>query len=246
MQVDARTVKKHFEKSMVDYDDNALVQRIIAENLVEELSKIKKYFPSVLELGSGTGLLTRVFSSKCKFDSYTANDLTERGKFYLDKILPPYDFICGNAEKIKTNSSFDLIISNAMFQWFSDLENAVCKHFYSKLKAGGVLAFTTFSNDNFKEVRSITGLSLEYKSFDEISEIISKKYEIIYSKNFDYVMKFKTPLELLAHMKHTGVNSLGVKKWSIVQVKDFCEKYRNLYPEISLTYSPVIFIVQKK
>lgn len=246
MQIDARTVKKHFENSMSDYDQNAVVQQICAAKLISELVKISSSFTNVLELGSGTGLLTKEFCSSCSFDSYTANDLTARSKFYLDKILRKYDFICGNAEKIKTNKLFDLIISNAMFQWFSDLKKVVDNEFYPILKSGGILAFTTFSPDNFKEVRSLTGLSLEYKTFDELKEILSEKYKILYSEEFDYIMKFNTPLELLAHMKHTGVNSLGVKKWTFVDVRNFCEKYKELYPEISLTYSPLIFIVQKK
>ena len=51
------------------------------------------------------------------------------------------------------------------------------------LKSGGILAFTTFSPDNFKEVRSFTGLSLEYKTFDELKEILSEKYKIYIRKN---------------------------------------------------------------
>ncbi len=245
MQIDARTVKKHFEKSMPNYDQNAVVQQISAEKIVEKLVNIRKSFSDVLELGSGTGLLTKEFCAKCTFSSFSANDLTERSKFYLDKILNDYQFFCGNAEKIKTNRTFDLIISNAMFQWFSDIKFELNNHLYSMLKDKGILAFSTFSSSNFKELRNITGLSLEYKSFDEIKQILSEKYIVLHAENFDYTMNFTTPLEVLAHMKHTGVNSLSVRKWTFSDVKDFCDKYKQLYPELTLTYSPMIFIVQK-
>lgn len=245
MQVDSRTVKKHFEKSMSHYDKNAIVQQFIAKKMIEELVKIKSSFQKVLELGSGTGLLTKEFISACKYDFYVANDLTDRSKFYLDKFLKNYDFICGNAEKIKAGSNYDLIISNAMFQWFSDLKS-VLDSYHKILKADGILAFTTFSEKNFNEVKNLTGLSLNYKSLDEIKDLLSENYEILHAEEFEYVMKFSTPLELLAHMKHTGVNSLGTSKWTVAKVKDFCEKYKEKYPEISLTYSPIILIVQKK
>ena len=246
MQIDAKTVKKHFEKSMEDYDKNAVVQRLIAGKLIDELVKIKTSFSDVLELGSGTGLLTKEFFARFKCTSFTANDLTARSKFYLDKILPDYEFIAGNAEKIKTGKNFDLIISNAMFQWFSDFKNSVNFKLYSMLKNDGLLAFTTFSENNFKEIRKTTGISLEYKNFTDLKEILAENYKILHAEEFDYKMNFTSALELLAHMKHTGVNSLGTKKWTFVEVKKFCEEYQKLYPEISLTYSPVIFIVQKK
>ena len=74
MQIGARTVKKHFEKSMEDYDKNAVVQRLIAGKLIDELVKIKTSFSDVLELGSGTGLLTKEFFARCKYAlRYPAN-----------------------------------------------------------------------------------------------------------------------------------------------------------------------------
>ena len=67
MQIDARTVKKHFENSMSDYDQNAVVQQICAAKLISELVKISSSFTNVLELGSGTGLLTKEFCKQLFF-----------------------------------------------------------------------------------------------------------------------------------------------------------------------------------
>lgn len=244
MQINHKLIKKHFEKSMEMYDKNAVVQQILAELLICELSNVSGKFSKILELGTGTGLLTKEIKKNIGFDTYIANDLTERSKFYLDKILKNYTFICGNAEKIKPGNNFDLIISNAMFQWFSDLKTVI-DYYSSIMKSKGILAFTTFSQENFREIKNITGLSLEYKTISEIKTILLNNYEILHINQFDYVMSFNNPLEVLAHMKHTGVNSLGANRWTVAEVKDFCEKYRKIYPEISLTYSPIIVIAQK-
>ena len=108
----------------------------------------------------------------------------------------------------------------------------------------GILAFSTFSDKNFKEIKNLTGLSLDYKTFDEIKNVVSKEFEILYAEEFDHILSFNTPLELLAHMKNTGVNSLSEKTWTITKVKEFCDSYSKKYPQTKLTYSPIIVIAR--
>ena len=88
----------------------------------------------------------------------------------------------------------------------------------------------TKNNDNFKEIKELTGLTLKYKSEDEIREILNRQgFEILYCESFYEEMKFNTPLELLAHMKNTGVNSLSEETWTVKKIKDFCDKFNKKY-----------------
>ena len=244
MQINPKIIKKQFEKSMGKYNENAIVQKFTAQKLVTNLAGIKNNFNNVLELGSGTGLLTEEFVKNIKFKNYYANDLTEKSKKYLSQIIPEFTFICGNAQKITSSKKMDLIISNAMFQWFNNLEK-ISKHLKNILNNEGILAFSTFLPENYIEIREISGLSLNYKSIDELKSIFSKDFEILYTEEFKYIMNFSNPLEILAHMKNTGVNSLNMKQWTFKEVKKFCEKYKSEYPELTLTYSPVIVICKK-
>ncbi len=244
MSTDIKNIKKQFEKSMSDYDKNAVVQDLTASKLVIELLKVSSDFENVLELGSGTGLLTKRLVKSIKYKNFYANDLVEKSKMYVQKFVPEVNFICGNALKVKTAKKMDLIVSNAMFQWFENFEKAV-EILKTNLKPDGVLAFTTFAPSNFKEVTEITGLTLKYKSKEELENTLKNKgFEILYSEGFYEEMNFKTPLELLAHMKHTGVNSLSEKTWTVKKVKEFCEKYSKKYPKPILTYSPIIIIAR--
>lgn len=246
MQIDNKHIKKQFEKSMQDYDQNATVQILMALKMVFELTKISNTFENVLELGSGTGILTKRLASELDFKNYFANDLVEKSKNYVQNFIPQATFYCGNALKIKPSKKVDLIISNAMFQWFPSFEKAI-QTIKSNLKSNGLLAFSTFSPDNFKEITDLTGLSLQYKTKEELEQILKNEgFEILYSEQFFEELKFKTPLELLAHMKKTGVNSLSEKTWTITKVKDFCDKYSKKYPKTKLTYSPIIVIAQKR
>ncbi|MCI5889109.1 MAG: malonyl-ACP O-methyltransferase BioC [Brachyspira sp.] len=228
---------------MDKYDENAFVQRITAEKLVSSLSQ--KKFDKILEIGCGTGILTKQIEQNLVFQKYFANDIVEKSKNYIDGIISENTFVCGNAQKIKLPQKVDLIISNAVFQWFENLDK-VLEYYSSLLKIDGIIAFSTFSPENFLEIREVTGLTLNYKNIDELKEIVEKNFEIIHIEKFNYKMNFSTPLQILAHMKNTGVNSLTEKHWGIKNVKEFCDKYREKFPELSLTYAPIIVVAKKK
>lgn len=245
MQVNPKIIKKQFEKSFKTYDKNATVQQLMAKKLVEALSQIGTNFDSIFELGCGTGILTKEVVKNLQFKTFYANDLVEKSKIYIEKIIPNAKFYSGNALKIKPPQKVDLIVSNAMFQWFSNFEN-ISNHCKNLLNKEGILAFSTFSNGNYKEIETLTGLSLSYKTFAEIKTVFEKDFEILYSENFTQTLQFSTPLELLAHMKTTGVNSLTTQHWTFKEVKEFCDNYKEKYPNITLTYSPVIVVCRKK
>lgn len=243
MQTNPKLIKNQFKKSLEKYEENAIVQSIMADKLIDNLTCIN--FSKVLELGSGTGLLTKKLIKNITFKKYYANDIVEKSKVYLDKILKDYTFLCGNAQRLQVNQKFDLIISNAMFQWFCDLEKSL-DYYKGLLNKSGTIAFTTFSTDNFKEIKTLTGLTLEYKNEEQIRKILRKNFNIKYFELFDYTMSFNNPLEILAHMKNTGVNALSKKLWGIKEVKNFCDSYKQAFPDLTLTYSPIIVIAELK
>ncbi len=246
MQTNYKQIKRQFEKSMNSYDKNAIVQDLMASKLIIELTKISNEFETILELGSGTGLTTKRIAKNISFKNFYGNDLIEKSKIYVQKIIPNANFLCGNALKIKPPRKADLIISNAMFQWFDNLDKAI-NTLKLTLNQNGILAFSTFTPANFKELTELTGLTLKYKTEDEIKEILTQQgFEILYCESFYEEVKFNTPLELLAHMKNTGVNSLSDSTWSVKKIKDFCDKFSKKYPQTKLTYSPLIIICRGK
>jgi malonyl-ACP O-methyltransferase BioC len=246
MQTNNKNIKKQFEKSMKVYNKNASVQNLMGDRLLIELSKLSNSFDNILEIGCGTGLLTQKIAKNIKFKTYYANDLVEKSKNYIQKIIPEVKFLAGNALKIKPSKKMDLLISNAVFQWFNNLDKAI-EILKLSLANDGILAFTTFSPQNFKELTSITGLTLEYKTKDEVIKILENhNFEILYSEEFSEILEFKTPLELLAHLKNTGVNSLSEKTWTVKKVKDFCDNFAKKYSKTQLTYTPIIIIARKK
>ena len=245
MQLNTKSIKNHFEKSMDKYNENAIVQTNLAKKLATETSHFQSEYNSILELGCGTGILTQNIKENFSFENYYANDLTEKSKKYVDKIIPHNQFIHGNAIKIKPPKKVDLIISNAMFQWFSNFDE-IAKHCQTLLNKDGILAFTTFGTQNFSEIKDLTGLTLKYISTDEIVQKLTPDYDVLHTEEYLQILNFKTPLELLAHLKNTGVNSLATRTWTIKEVKVFCEKYLQKYNSAQLTYNPIIIIAKIK
>lgn len=243
MQVDLKKIKKNFQKSLDKYSSNAVVQRLMAEKLVK-LVPNKKY-SNFLEIGAGAGILTEQIAENLTYEFYVANDIIEKSELYVKKYIPNAKFYSGDFRKIKFTQKFDIISANAVFQWFDNPEK-VFKLCHSYLNSDGILAFSTFLPGNFKELKEITGLSLNYKTKDEILEILNaNNFKTIALEEFDYNLRFDNPLKILAHMKDTGVNSLSSVKWEFKQVKEFCEKYQTLYPDLNLTYKSLLVVASK-
>lgn len=233
-------VKKRFAKSIKTYDENAFVQKGMAEKLKAKLSA--KCYKKILEIGCGTGFLTKIISKDLDFETYIANDLVEDCKNYINEINPKIEFVSGDIKEVLNNSNqtFDLIISNAALQWVSDYEeffNILLK----KLNPAGVLLFSAFGKKNFVEIYETMGVSLDYPSKEELENIF-KDYTCKIEEELE-VLSFNSPLEVLKHIKYTGVNCLNTLTWTKSNLKNFEEKYKK---PATLTYNPLYVYVQKE
>lgn len=235
-------VKQQFSKNLTNYEENAVVQMIMAEKLVNLLPK--KEYKNILEIGCGTGFLTKLINNNIKFDSYTTIDIVGECKDYIYSINPDIKFIKGDIEKTELFEKYDLIISNAVFQWISNFEEFI-QRLHKNLDTNGILAFATFGKENFKEVKEVGKVSLDYYSKDELKELLSN-YNIEHIEEETIVKIFEDIKNMLMHMKKTGVNSLSEKTWSIKEVNSFIKHYKNLYKDnVSLTYNPIYIIAKK-
>ena len=66
--LDKNLIQKKFEKSTSTYNDNAIVQKHMAVELINLIKK--KNFENILEIGSYTGILTQIAIEKFNFKNY--------------------------------------------------------------------------------------------------------------------------------------------------------------------------------
>lgn len=252
LKIDKQLVKDKFLKSINTYDKNAVVQKQMAKQLIKKLiEKAGSDFEHILEVGSGTGLLTREISEQLNFSKLVANDLTPDYEGIIKGIVSEYNFkyeyIKGDAEYILDfPENNNLIISNATFQWFDNIVDAV-KRAGNILQSGGVIAFTSFGSDNFKEISEIENIGLKYPTLEEIIAKLENDFEIIYNESRQEKLYFSNPIEVLQHIKNTGVNSLNGH--SVFKVKRFINTYNETFTTdkgVSLTYNPIFLILKKK
>lgn len=237
-------IQKRFAKNLDTYNDNAKIQKKMAERLLSFLDR--KDFNDILEIGCGTGFLTQLVNEKFSFKTYTANDIVESCEKYVKEINPKINFIPADIEKAVENSDkkYDLIISNAVFQWVENLESFI-KLLISKLNDDGVLLFSTFGPENFREVNFVLGKTLPYYSANELQEII-KGYKSVVEQEM-HVMAFKTPKDILKHIKSTGVNALEMVSWTKTDMQKFENGYNNFCSGIpTLTYHPIYVKIENK
>jgi malonyl-CoA O-methyltransferase len=238
-------VKKRFQKSFKTYNENAIIQKKMSKKLINLLDR--KSFNSILEIGSATGVLTEQIKKNLQFEKFTCNDIVAESKTYIDKILPQNIFLEGDIEEIEFNQKYDLIISNACLQWCNNLKITVDK-LMKNLENNGILAISIFGNSNLKEINNIFELDNKNKSIDELKKLF-EEYKIIFIEEEYLKIYFDSPIEILKHLKYTGVNAVKEMKLTKSKLQNFSDKYNLLYSENEknyLTYNPIYLVMSKK
>ena len=149
--INKELVHDRFAKNLDNYNENAKIQKRMAERL---LTFVKNRSPKkVLEIGCGTGFLTKQINENLKFESYRAIDIVEECKTYIQEISQNIIFTPADIENFlkENNETFDLIISNASLQWVEDFEGVI-NSLKNRLNPNGELVFSTFGNENFREI----------------------------------------------------------------------------------------------
>lgn len=241
-------VKLRFEHSFPTYDRHAVVQREMAQKLADCIIKsCGKNYKNVLEIGCGTGFFTKHIMEDMQIKKLLINDISPEVIGYIEKIAPYCNYLIGDMENITFDSKFNIITSNAAFQWAEDLETMI-NRFYNILKPDGVLAFTTFGERNFEQMTKIADRKLMYKSLKELSKMFSG-FEVKIMEDEIHQMEFHTPIDVLRHIKNIGANAIASEFWTKGGLKDFERKYKESFTTgegVSLTYHPIYVVLRKQ
>lgn len=241
------TITRNFSKCAYFYDTYADVQKMAA---LEILGGIENHsFSRVLEIGCGTGNYTLLLREKFKKAIITALDISgkmvevARGKLKNKDV----EFIIADGESVNfANEGFDLVTSNACFQWFDNLEAALGKY-RSLLKKDGLISFSMFGPLTFRELNvSLESLLRDtpiaannFIGKDKITKILGKNFKDVRIKEIVYEETFAGLLGLLKKIKYTGIRGNGLSSKFFMgsqYLKKLEEAYLNKFRQIKVTY----------
>ncbi len=153
--IQSQAVAYSFSKAAPTYDAHAFLQRKIGQRLLERLSYIRVQPRRLCDLGTGTGFFAQKLLELYPQSSVTGIDLAPGMITYAQKTRPAtIQFLCHDAQALPlTKESFDLIFSNGMLQWCTDIRQ-VLRECHRLLSPSGLLLFSTFGPDTLKEIRA--------------------------------------------------------------------------------------------
>lgn len=239
-------IRKNFARCAHMYDRYANVQRGSASRLLERVKG--RIFKRILEVGCGTGNYTLLLRRYFPFARITAVDICEPMVEIARRKLggKEIDFHVGDGEIISFEEKFDLITSNATFQWFSDLNRAVTRY-RGLFQDRGMIAFSTFGPSTLWELghalEAASGkrLMLPSQSFmgkEELEEILKKNLEEVGVEEEIFEESYDSPAELLKKIKFTGERGDGVEevKFSPGLFSRLEEVYKAIFGQLKATY----------
>lgn len=85
--------------------------------------------------------------------------------------------------------------------------------------------------------------------YPDIRVYLKSHFQVIHYEEQILKVQFKSSMDVLKHLKNTGVNGIQKTYWSIKQINNFKAEYEKLFKTesgVCLTYHPVYIIAMKK
>lgn len=263
--IDKGLIAQRFSKAWKTYEEYAVVQNQIADNLIVMLQNYFAVsakqnavsggqngvlferngvsFQRVFEVGCGSGLLTRKMLENFECRSYVANDIAD-----VVSLPSQVKFCKGDAERMDFPKDISILVSASCIQWFENV-GAFFKKAHKALAEGGLMLVSSFGRDNLSEFASLGIKSLDYLPLDDLLQMLSEDFEVLYAQEQHIVQWFDSPTDILRSLKATGVNSLGKVPWSKSRQIEFIDQYNKNFCQdgkFSLTYNPVYLMMKKR
>lgn len=245
--IDVERVGERFTRSMPTYTRHAHAQRLIAERLAYLMAPLTgPRVERLVEIGSGTGLFTRAWSTLVRAGSARFMDLCEMPRY---GVAPCETYTRCDAEReiermaAEAPGSVDAIVSASAIQWFAHPERFLssCRRL---LRPGGVLAVSTFAPGNLEELHALRPDPMYYPGADELRCWLAD-YASAEVTEERVMVEFSSPMDALRHLRLTGVTGSGAHAGA-AGVRRFVAAYpQNERGRYSLTFRPIYLLARK-
>jgi malonyl-CoA O-methyltransferase len=154
--LDKRRIRKQFEAAVPTYDAAAVLQRTVADRLVQRLDAVSLKPEQILDAGCGTGYCARALARRSRRARVVGIDLVWRMAIEARRKAGWFArtrFVNADAERLPfAPAAFDMVLSNFMLPWCDPAR--VFAEFVRVLRAGGLFVFTSLGPDTLQELRA--------------------------------------------------------------------------------------------
>lgn len=208
---------KDFNSAADHYDSDAIMQSMIAEELIDRLHYIKINPKRILDIGSATGrnaiLLAKIFPAAEIYELDFSIDMlrvsmnkssgfrklfSSKKRYFINAdmdLLPFHD------------NTFDLIVSSNSIQW-SENVNALFKNINNLLTIDGLFLFSSFLKNTLIELQHFKehALTQNFLTIQEYAEILNNNnfYDPVLIRD-EYQNEYDGALSALRDLKKIGV-----------------------------------------
>lgn len=156
-RLDKRGIAQAFDRAAAGYEQQAVLQRTVAERMVERLEVVRIKPNWVLDVGGGTGYAARLLSKRYPHARILLLDLSHEMLLEARRRAPRFfsheRYVQGDAEALPLSAaSADMIFSSLTLQWCNKLDQ-VFREFRRILKVDGLVMLSTLGPDTLKELR---------------------------------------------------------------------------------------------
>ena len=230
-------IVKEFSRFAHEYNTHNIIQSKVAKKLVSMLEK--NHYPSVLDLGAGSGAVYRdMIKKNIKIEKFVALDFSKE-MLNLHPKSNNIQTVCSdfnnpNSFSKYADNEFSILISASALQWSTDLTTVL--NSISRLASKHYFAF--FTSRTFSTLHEVAGIKSPIYSKEHIIESLST-YKIDTVEEVEYHLSFNSVLEMFRYIKRSGVSG-GSGVLSYKEMKSIMQNYPLDYLEFE-----VIFIKAK-
>lgn len=210
-----KSIAEVFSAVAASYDAHAVAQRMAAQALLAFTGGVAPR--TILELGCGTGLYTRMLRAAFPTAEILGIDIAEAMVDVARRHLPDVAFRVTDAEWF-SDGHYELVTANATVQWFTNWPGSIAR-LVERLTPGGTLSFSFFGPETYREldtaVRTVFGeaacvTSRRFERKEALSAELSASCRSWTLEERRFTQTFPSLRSLLLAIRQTGTRGPGL------------------------------------
>ncbi len=238
-ELDKVGVRRAFSAASCSYDGLAVLQQNVAECLLRE-HVAGKVSGHVLDIGCGTGYLTRQILKQSAVDTMTALDIAlpmlQVARCKPDPGRQAVAYVCADAEFLPVRAEcMDWVFSSLALQWCRDIY-LVLDNVRRCLKPGGYLTFSIFGPQTLQELRwawaqvdGFTHVNRFFSAADLLQLLRQAGFVQERCVSHCYLSSYSDVMRLMRELKGIGAHNVTRGRNRAMTGKDRLRKMQTAY-----------------